>query len=51
MRPLNALAERQVAEALRGTEPEPGPAEALFLAYVFFGLAAWLAWARLWRWW
>ena len=31
-------------------DPEPGPAELLFAAYVFAGMALWLAWAR-WRLW
>ncbi len=48
MTTLNKLAERQVAELLR--DPEPGPAELLFAAYVFAGMALWLAWARWWWW-
>ena len=36
-----------------GTEPrsEPSPAELLVAAYVLAGMAMYLAWARLWRWW
>ena len=41
--------ERDYREAANQTSPEPGPAEALFMAYVFFGMAAWLYWARWWR--
>ena len=38
----------RASEAL--DEPELGPAELLFLAYVLAGMAAWLAYARWWRW-
>ncbi len=48
---MTALVDRQATEIAARLDPEPGPAEALFVAYVFAGMAAWLAWARLWRWW
>ena len=37
--------------AAAGTDPEPDPAELLVAAYVLAGMAMYLAWARLWRWW
>ena len=49
MRPLNALAERQVAEVLRGAESEPGPAELALIVAGAFWLAGLIAWARYWR--
>ncbi len=52
---MNTLVERQ-ARAAAGSEPLPGPAEALFLANAFLwlagvsaGMAVALAWARYWR--
>ena len=50
MRPLNKLAERDY-RAAAGSDPEPGPAELLVAAYVLAGMALWLWWTRLWRWW
>ena len=51
MTTLNAIAERDVAAALAAADPEPGPAELLVAAYVLAGMAMYLAWARMWRWW
>ena len=45
------LAHRQYTEIAARLDPEPGPAELLVAAYVLAGMAAYLAWARMWRWW
>ena len=46
---MNSLADRQFDAIAGKLDPEPTPAEALFLAGFFLGAAMWLAWARYWR--
>ena len=50
---MTALADAEVARAaaLAAADPDPGPAEAWLLGWALLNLAAYLAWARLWRWW